>query len=190
MGFRNHRPQGVSIHPRLFRRGNGTTLQALQHLPMFQSTPAFSGEGTHQSRWENHLRVRFNPPPPIKAREQTQHGRRHVQIQFQSTPAFSGEGTSGDRSIRISPEFQSTPAFSGEGTSQAADHVSEFQFQSTPAFSGEGTQKNPFRHARFLCFNPPPPFQAREHPRLRTLSSIRRFNPPPPFQARELGASG
>ena len=36
----------VSIHPRLFRRGNSTGKYSATFMIPFQSTPAFSGEGT------------------------------------------------------------------------------------------------------------------------------------------------
>ena len=148
--------------------------------PRFQSTPAFSGEGTFPDFGRRHL---FNPPPPFQARERRlaqnrffnppppfqarEHGGQNVPDihWFQSTPAFSGEGTV--RKI----QFQSTPAFSGEGTNPGP---SASLFQSTPAFSGEGTVTwaSP-EYPRLFRRHEPPEVQAQF-----------RFNPPPPFQAR------
>ena len=106
----------VSIHPRLFRRGNRSGSSPRCEMASFQSTPAFSGEGTpppHRCCW---WIARFNPPPPFQARELDKPVAREILPAFQSTPAFSGEGTL-IRRHDISPHlFQSTPAFSGEGT--------------------------------------------------------------------------
>ncbi len=82
----------VSIHPRLFRRGN--------LIPDAQGS-------TH---------VSFNPPPPFQAREPWETGCMTPQSRFQSTPAFSGEGTVNWEGPDQTSWFQSTPAFSGEGT--------------------------------------------------------------------------
>ena len=82
----------VSIHPRLFRRGNAV----------------------HRAAWHNepvsiHPRLfrRGNLLVLILIL---------VSIAFQSTPAFSGEGTASIASFCAANRFQSTPAFSGEGT--------------------------------------------------------------------------
>ena len=59
----------VSIHPRLFRRGNNK----------------IGNSGLDK--------LCFNPPPPFQARERTITNLKQYETEFQSTPAFSGEGT-------------------------------------------------------------------------------------------------
>ena len=176
----------VSIHPRLFRRGNNK----------------IGNSGLDK--------LCFNPPPPFQAREPGKPEASFTKNRFQSTPAFSGEGTPeaarGRQRQPVSihprlfrrgnffprcrqtpcPRFQSTPAFSGEGTrplfwsscpppvsihprlfrrgnrSTRALLLINEKFQSTPAFSGEGTEHQANRDQQNSSFNPPPPFQARE----------------------------
>ena len=129
----------VSIHPRLFRRGNTYTYAYVGRETGFQSTPAFSGEGTNyyelkaiRNRVSIHPRLFrrgnssaflvivsstcFNPPPPFQAREPCRPVDQDARSKFQSTPAFSGEGTLPVITSMESVLFQSTPAFSGEGT--------------------------------------------------------------------------
>ena len=83
----------VSIHPRLFRRGNQTQRSTARSQVRFQSTPAFSGEGTKYAEIDDEGAIGFNPPPPFQAREQQLVVAYDRLVMFQSTPAFSGEGT-------------------------------------------------------------------------------------------------
>ena len=62
-------PEEVSIHPRLFRRGNDHYYVGRKSAVMFQSTPAFSGEGTKNNTIKSKPAAGFNPPPPFQARE-------------------------------------------------------------------------------------------------------------------------
>ena len=106
----------VSIHPRLFRRGNPNGSVTLDTYTLFQSTPAFSGEGTMEKL------VKMLYPKS-----------------FQSTPAFSGEGTGDARVVA--------------GYPPVSIH---------PRLFRRGNLLLPFHLPMILCFNPPPPFQARE----------------------------
>ena len=105
--------------------GEGTPAPMENRSPadLFQSTPAFSGEGTPGQRGTWDPRPGFNPPPPFQAREPSPMLYRAMS-EFQSTPAFSGEGTVCGHFGAGSLAFQSTPAFSGEGTAlrQANDN--------------------------------------------------------------------
>ena len=110
-------PLDVSIHPRLFRRGNISALDSARSHMAFQSTPAFSGEGTGKKtpigKWGH---VSIHPrlfrrgnigacADAIRADRVSIHprlfrrGNKLKQLRcnsngvFQSTPAFSGEGT-------------------------------------------------------------------------------------------------
>ncbi len=130
----------VSIHPRLFRRGNRE----------------------HQSNRVEE--TGFNPPPPFQARERPKWGLRTNPKWFQSTPAFSGEGTPTASASGAVPRVSIHPRLFRRGNPKEHedehDHLcvsihprlfrrgnpqdrlsndETFQFQSTPAFSGEGT---------------------------------------------------
>ena len=83
----------------------------------FQSTPAFSGEGTRQSEPTTSRPKGFNPPPPFQAREHNNASGR-TNGGFQSTPAFSGEGT-GD----IPETYQDRESFNPPPPFQAWDHA-------------------------------------------------------------------
>ena len=113
----------------------------------FQSTPAFSGEGTPEA-----ARGRQRQPVSIHPRLFRRGNffprcRQTPCPRFQSTPAFSGEGTTITANEYKTIAFQSTPAFSGEGTPAASHHkATKRQFQSTPAFSGEGTKRRGKNH--------------------------------------------
>ena len=200
----------VSIHPRLFRRGNTRWGLAVCTRHRFNPPPPFQAREPHCQRWCA-VGVRFNPPPPFQAREHYKGGWNDIVGEFQSTPAFSGEGTLVDcRPDADLPEFQSTPAFSGEGTIDlhrriddptvsihprlfrrgnaklATDIVHDFCFNPPPPFQArEPDERHRYGH-RSLGFNPPPPFQAREPPGTYVqFHAAKGFNPPPPFQARE-----
>ncbi len=109
-------PLTVSIHPRLFRRGNRYILHRLVAHSSFNPPPPFQAREppevdlviTHNSvsihprlfRRGNRVEPpytsvgsRFNPPPPFQAREHPAPGKKRRKRAFQSTPAFSGEGT-------------------------------------------------------------------------------------------------
>ena len=179
-------------------------------LHLFQSTPAFSGEGTIRWRLFLHPWPSFNPPPPFQAREHKAAASAGGRDWFQSTPAFSGEGTLpagtsyADPNVSIHPRlfrrgndrdesyltyedsFNPPPPFQARELNELGYHQQYGMFQSTPAFSGEGTtlklaelwlarvsiHPRLFRRGNLLIrtlkrlsfgFNPPPPFQAREH---------------------------
>ena len=109
----------VSIHPRLFRRGNKSKASTMNQ--------------PHG----------FNPPPPFQAREPRTSIMRLSGVRFQSTPAFSGEGTDPTITIVDPEEVSIHPRLFRRGN----DHYyvgrkSAVMFQSTPAFSGEGTKNN------------------------------------------------
>ena len=131
----------VSIHPRLFRRGNVVISQCIAPFCPFQSTPAFSGEGTVSHLPSCCPVLSFNPPPPFQARELVP-----------NPPLIKIRG------------FQSTPAFSGEGTLSKAASISSRAVSIHPRLFRRGNGWG------WLCitgdrgFNPPPPFQARELP--------------------------
>ena len=175
----------VSIHPRLFRRGNKTVLTSRSNVSC------------------------FNPPPPFQARERGDTLAAVDKYGFQSTPAFSGEGTMPGHRYKIKRLVSIHPRLFRRGNLRVRIFYKvNISFQSTPAFSGEGTRKTAtvktntevsihprlFRRGNtsFLvlslygnCFNPPPPFQAREQNSSDLTDRATGFNPPPPFQARE-----
>ena len=107
---------------------------------MFQSTPAFSGEGTN---WECCL---FGSGK-----------------MFQSTPAFSGEGTDcHGRFGIVDDRFNPPPPFQARepGTLNVPLHRGDVSIH--PRLFRRGNRKYPAQHYTGKRFNPPPPFQARE----------------------------
>ena len=83
----------------------------------FQSTPAFSGEGTTQAPEGPDQQGRFNPPPPFQAREPEDTEDLILRAPVSIHPRLFRRGNT--RIVAgFPPEemFQSTPAFSGEGT--------------------------------------------------------------------------
>ena len=153
----------VSIHPRLFRRGNWRTGVYRWGLDSVSIHPRLFRRGNARGSQRPPEAASFNPPPPFQARELVRFFGHRVLHLFQSTPAFSGEGT--DQRARfflLMKSFNPPPPF------QARELVLPCRlrrlglFQSTPAFSGEGTEHQANRDQQNSSFNPPPPFQARE----------------------------
>ena len=105
----------VSIHPRLFRRGNP------------HSAPPLT------------VRASFNPPPPFQARE----------LDIPQPPP-------------VTSSFQSTPAFSGEGTDEASLDIVWGCVSIHPRLFRRGNSRTWTAMQMLSSFNPPPPFQARE----------------------------
>ncbi len=116
--------------------------------PWFQSTPAFSGEGTLSGLAWMGFRS-FNPPPPFQARERETAGGQQRLSQFQSTPAFSGEGTQNPGRVCWVHVVSIHPRLFRRGNSSLRGYII-------------GNK----------CFNPPPPFQARERYNVKRVSDI------------------
>ena len=106
----------------------------------FQSTPAFSGEGTSFFLSCPQELGGFNPPPPFQAREPRISRTKLHKATFQSTPAFSGEGTTSKKMHIVADDVSIHPRLFRRGNVLGdVIHLIDAQFQSTPAFSGEGT---------------------------------------------------
>ena len=131
----------VSIHPRLFRRGN--SLLPAPSLPLYSC---------------------FNPPPPFQARERKNGRNAYRDIIVSIHPRLFRRGND-FRIVRTYTVllFQSTPAFSGEGTTDAVVDVFAFWVSIHPRLFRRGNNPCAMTHAQNGSFNPPPPFQAREH---------------------------
>ncbi len=177
--------ESVSIHPRLFRRGNTYTYAYVGRETGFQSTPAFSGEGTNyyelkaiRNRVSIHPRLfrrgnargsqrppeaaSFNPPPPFQARELVRFFGHRVLHLFQSTPAFSGEGTLSPSRPRRKEQVSIHPRLFRRGN-YAGHHLHGVCVVSIhPRLFRRGNMGAPTCRTTYTGFNPPPPFQARE----------------------------
>ena len=148
----------------------------------FQSTPAFSGEGT-SARRSAALRVfRFNPPPPFQAREQNYSQIHLYQLTVSIHPRLFRRGNKPPHdNLRLDACFNPPPPFQARERGLRFSHFEDNSFQSTPAFSGEGTAAD--RATNFLCpgFNPPPPFQARERLTTKEIGKMLKFQSTPAF---------
>ncbi len=117
----------VSIHPRLFRRGNDQDVPPEYYQYKFQSTPAFSGEGTFFQDLPN-IRASVSIHPRLFRRGNSQYRFIRVRRMLVSIhPRLFRRGND-FRIVRTYTVllFQSTPAFSGEGTTDAVVDVFAF----------------------------------------------------------------
>ena len=154
--------------------GEGTFIERYLRVPEgFQSTPAFSGEGTTGRQEGDKLDRRFNPPPPFQARELFGTRRHGIINRVSIHPRLFRRGNLEEADSHLMTYLVSIHPRLFRRGNFFLSFVSPrtWGFQSTPAFSGEGTKPNSMRPNTRPCFNPPPPFQAREPlvSRLRTL---------------------
>ena len=130
----------VSIHPRLFRRGNLRGGSVVTSYRSFQSTPAFSGEGTVRFGRTRCTLACFNPPPPFQARERKSHRGHGRRAAVSIHPRLFRRGNSTlSKNLDSSECFNPPPPFQAREQDQRARFFLSLMFQSTPAFSGEGT---------------------------------------------------
>ena len=158
----------------------------------FQSTPAFSGEGT-SARRSAALRVfRFNPPPPFQAREQNYSQIHLYQLTVSIHPRLFRRGNKPPHdNLRLDACFNPPPPFQARELLPTERRIFYALVSIHPRLFRRGNRVDA-RLAGLIGL-------VSIHPRLfrrgNTASAVaerlsRGFNPPPPFQAREPGGVG